>query len=99
MRRLRRSDKDNPPSLASTAARIRTIMFANGADNMSVVVPPLRALHCAGSQLATGLFLVLVGSGKHSGRYWEVTEPWSRRWVASATGRRWRWSSPSASSS
>jgi cadmium resistance protein CadD (predicted permease) len=59
--RLRGSDKDSRPPLASTAARIGTITFANGADNISVFAPLFRTLHVTGSLLATGLFLVLVG--------------------------------------
>src|SRR5215469_8666267 len=59
--RLRGNDKDNRPPLASTAVRIGTITFANGADNISVFTPLFRTLHVAGSLLATGLFLALVG--------------------------------------
>jgi cadmium resistance protein CadD (predicted permease) len=61
LRRLRHSDKDSHPPLASTAIRIGTITFANGADNISVFAPLFRTLHVTGSLVATGLFLILVG--------------------------------------
>jgi cadmium resistance protein CadD (predicted permease) len=59
--RLRGRHGDDRPPLASTAMRIGTITFANGADNISVFAPLFRTLHVTGSILATGLFLVLVG--------------------------------------
>jgi cadmium resistance protein CadD (predicted permease) len=49
------------PPLASTAPRIAAITFANGADNISVFTPLFRSLHVAGSLLAVGLFLTLIG--------------------------------------
>lgn len=59
--RLRGSDEDSRPPLASTATRIAAITFANGADNISVFTPLFRTLHTAGSLLAAALFLMLVG--------------------------------------
>jgi cadmium resistance protein CadD (predicted permease) len=61
LRRLRSKDTDSPPPLASTAGRIGTITFINGADNISVFAPLFRSVHLMGSLLATGLFLILVG--------------------------------------
>jgi cadmium resistance protein CadD (predicted permease) len=59
--RLRHGAENSRPPLASTAPRIAAITFANGADSISVFTPLLRALHTAGSLLATALFLLLVG--------------------------------------
>lgn len=60
--RLRGSDDDSPPPLASTASRIAAITFANGADNISVFTPLFRTFHGPGPPLVTGLFLLLVGA-------------------------------------
>jgi cadmium resistance protein CadD (predicted permease) len=59
--RLRGSDAESRPVLASTGTRIAAITFANGADNISVFTPLFRRLHPAGALLATALFLALVG--------------------------------------
>ena len=59
--RLRGSDEDSRPPVASTAGRVAAITFANGADNISVFTPLFRSLHATGAVLAAGLFLVLVG--------------------------------------
>jgi cadmium resistance protein CadD (predicted permease) len=59
--RLRGGDQDVRPALASTAFRIATITFANGADNISVFTPLFRGLRPAAALLATALFLVLIG--------------------------------------
>jgi cadmium resistance protein CadD (predicted permease) len=59
--RLRGSDEDTRPPIASTATRIATITFANGADNISVFTPLFRSLHATGSAVATAMFLTLVG--------------------------------------
>lgn len=59
--RLRGSDEDSRQPLATSAVRIATMTFANGADNISVFTPLFRSLHAAGSVLATILFLILVG--------------------------------------
>jgi cadmium resistance protein CadD (predicted permease) len=58
--RLRGSDSDARAPLAVTGARVATITFANGADNISVFTPLFRSLHVAGSLAAALLFLVLV---------------------------------------
>jgi cadmium resistance protein CadD (predicted permease) len=58
---LRGADQDDRTPLAATATRVATITFANGADNISVFTPLFRSLHLAGSLLAVGLFLGLVG--------------------------------------
>lgn len=59
--RLRGTDEDSRPPLASTAVRIAAITFANGADNISVFTPLFRTLGTSGALLVTDLFLVLVG--------------------------------------
>jgi cadmium resistance protein CadD (predicted permease) len=59
--RLRGSDGNSRPPLASTGTQIAAITFANGADNISVFTPVFRSLHTAGSLLAIALFLALVG--------------------------------------
>ena len=59
--RLRGSDEDSRPPLATGAVRIASVTFANGADNISVFTPLFRTLHTAGSLLATALFLALIG--------------------------------------
>jgi cadmium resistance protein CadD (predicted permease) len=58
---LRGGHEDERPPLASTTGRIAAITFANGADNISVFTPLFRSLHGAGSLLAAGLFLALIG--------------------------------------
>lgn len=58
---LRGGDEDERSPLASTTGRIAAITFANGADNISVFTPLFRSLHGAGSLLAAGLFLALIG--------------------------------------
>ncbi|MDH6576807.1 cadmium resistance transporter [Kitasatospora sp. MAP5-34] len=59
--RLRGDPQHIPPAPASTAPRIAIIVFANGADNISVFTPLFRTLHATGSLLATALFLALIG--------------------------------------
>ncbi|MFF7637506.1 cadmium resistance transporter [Kitasatospora sp. NPDC008050] len=59
--RLRGAPQGTPPAVAATAPRIAIIVFANGADNISVFTPLYRTLHTAGSLLATALFLGLIG--------------------------------------
>jgi cadmium resistance protein CadD (predicted permease) len=58
--RLRRGDEERPP-LAGTFGRVAAIVFANGADNISVFTPLFRTLRLGGSLVATGLFVVLIG--------------------------------------
>lgn len=58
--RLRGSEENARPPLASTATRIAMITFANGADNISVFTPLFRSLHPTGSLLITALFLALI---------------------------------------
>jgi cadmium resistance protein CadD (predicted permease) len=58
--RLRGSDADSRPVLASTAIQIAAITVANGADNISVFTPLFRSLRLADALLATALFLGLV---------------------------------------
>ena len=58
--RLRGTDEDSRPPLASTVTRIATITFANGADTLSVFTPLFRTMHTAGSLLAAVLFLALT---------------------------------------
>jgi cadmium resistance protein CadD (predicted permease) len=58
--RLRGTSEDSRPPLASTATRIATVTFANGADTISVFTPLFRTLHTAGSLLVTALFLALT---------------------------------------
>jgi cadmium resistance protein CadD (predicted permease) len=58
--RLRGSDENSRPPLASSVTRIAMITFANGADNISVFTPLFRGLHPAGSLLNTALFLALI---------------------------------------
>jgi cadmium resistance protein CadD (predicted permease) len=59
--RLRGGDEESRPPLAGTLGRVATVTFANGADNIGVFTPLFRSLHLAGSLVATGLFLVLIG--------------------------------------
>jgi len=59
--RLRGNGADSRPQLATSATRIATITFANGADNIGVFTPLFRDLHTAGALLATALFLILLG--------------------------------------
>jgi cadmium resistance protein CadD (predicted permease) len=59
--RQRGADPAQRLPLAATATRIAGLTFANGADNISVFTPLFRSLHIAGSLLAVGLFLGLVG--------------------------------------
>ncbi|GAA1943174.1 cadmium resistance transporter [Kitasatospora viridis] len=59
--RLRDSAPGAPPQLATTAPRIAVLVFANGADNISVFTPLFRTLHMTGALLATALFLALIG--------------------------------------
>lgn len=59
--RLRGGDDDSRPPPATSATRIATITFANGADNISVFTPLFRDLHATGALLATALFLILLG--------------------------------------
>lgn len=58
--RLRGSDEDSRPTLATSVGRIGMITFANGADNISVFTPLFRSAHLTGSLLTIGLFLVLI---------------------------------------
>jgi cadmium resistance protein CadD (predicted permease) len=58
--RLRGAEAESRLPLASTATRIATITFANGADNISVFTPLFRSLHVAASLVAIALFLALV---------------------------------------
>ena len=58
--RLSGTDPESRPPLASTATRIATITFANGADNISVFTPLFRSLHIAGALAVTVLYLALV---------------------------------------
>jgi cadmium resistance protein CadD (predicted permease) len=58
--RLRGTDETSRPPLASTVTRIATIIFANGADTISVFTPLFRTLHTVGSLLAAALFLALT---------------------------------------
>ncbi|MGH3252122.1 MAG: cadmium resistance transporter [Trebonia sp.] len=60
--RLRGTSEDFRPPLASTATRIATITFANGADTISVFTPLFRTLHTAGSLLVAALFLALTAA-------------------------------------
>lgn len=87
--RLRGSDEDSRPPLASTATRIAAITFANGADNISVFTPLLRGLHPADALLIAALFLVLIalwcGLGALLG---------SRRAVVATVGRVSHWLVP-----
>ncbi|GAB2724299.1 cadmium resistance transporter [Kitasatospora kifunensis] len=59
--RLRDSPPHAPPLMAATAPRIAIIVFAGGADNLSVFTPLFRTLHPGGSLLATALFLAMIG--------------------------------------
>jgi cadmium resistance protein CadD (predicted permease) len=58
---LWRAGGESRPPLAGTFGRVAAVTFANGADNISVFTPLFRTLHVAGSLVATGLFLVLIG--------------------------------------
>jgi cadmium resistance protein CadD (predicted permease) len=59
--RLRGGNGESRPPFAGTVGRVATIAFANGADNIGVFTPLFRSLQLAGSLVATGLFLVLIG--------------------------------------
>jgi len=60
--RLRCSDENSRPPLASTATGIAAITFANGADNIGVFTPLFRSLHPTGAVLTALGFLALVGA-------------------------------------
>ncbi|MCX4094550.1 cadmium resistance transporter [Nocardia sp. alder85J] len=93
--RLRRTDKDSRPALASTATSIAAVTFANGADNIGVFTPLVRSLPVLGA-IGTALgFLVLVGVWCGLGALLALTGPWSQPWVGSVTG----WSPSSSWSS
>ncbi len=59
--RLRGGDGSAGPALPGTVTRIGALTFANGADNISVFTPLLRALHTLGALACAGLFLALIG--------------------------------------
>jgi cadmium resistance protein CadD (predicted permease) len=87
--RIRGSDENSRPPLASTLPRVAAITFANGADNISVFTPVFRSLHPAGSLLTTALFLALVA-------VWCATGAWlgSHNAVVTTLGRISHWLIP-----
>jgi cadmium resistance protein CadD (predicted permease) len=87
--RLRGTDEDSRPPVASTIPRIAILTFANGADTISVFTPLFRTLHAGGSLLAAALFLALTAlwcaAGALLGSY---------RRVIAALGRTTQWLVP-----
>ena len=87
--RLRGSTGESRPPFAGTVGRVATIAFANGADNIGVFTPLFRSLQLAGSLVATGLFLVLIGVWCGFGALLG-----SRRGLVAALGRIGHWLVP-----